>query len=278
MKFMAMIETLEQAILRRREECTNEASHDFSSAVRPIYASLDGRHLESIGSSLLLNIDRNDYVITAAHIIDWINTHAIYIGGTLGTEPVQIDGTPVATTAPNGDREQDRFDFAFCKIPEEAKKRLGAVHFIDESRISRNQASAENRYFLVMGYPIVKNDKMIDFSHKTIGTLLSKYTGGVNNSSGLAKKLGVSGDEHFFITFKKFAVTDDGNQVRSFKPKGISGGALVDLGNFATIEKFDPKSKCVGMLSGMIIEHHPEHQALVAIRIEYIVKEIRAKS
>ena len=274
---MSVIESLQQTIVHQLQECSEEAARVFHSSVRPIFASLDGTRPELIGSCFLLYVDGTKYVVTAAHIVDWTATHAIYVGGTVGTQPVQIVGEIKSTREPSGGRKNDKFDCAFWKVSADAERELGAVTFLDDSRVSRNQVSRENRFYLSMGYPVSRNKGNISNAKRTIQTALSKYTGQIEEIPALAKKLNVSGAEHFFLKFAKFSGTANGEKVSSFKPQGVSGGALIDLGNFATIEKFSPGSKHAGYLSGMMIEHHPDHRALVAVRIEYVLNAIRSQ-
>jgi hypothetical protein len=101
------------------------------------------------------------------------------------------------------------------------------------------------------------------------------YTANVEAMPDLAAKLGVSGAEHFFLCFEKRAFTGQGASENTFGPKRLSGGALLDLGDFISPESYarDPKSSA--LLSGMVIEYYEEYRALVAVRIYGIVNGIR---
>lgn len=271
---MSLIESLDQAIRSRRHECSEAVTKQFHPSVRTIFASTETGNPEFVGSCILLNVLNTDYVVTAAHIIDWTNTHAIYVGGTVGTEPVQVAGDIKATKSPEGLRTKDKFDFAFWKIPQDSADKLGEVAFLNSSRVSHNQLSTANRFYLAMGYPLARNKGNITYSTQSIKTSLSKYTSEVGENAALAKKLGVTGNEHFFLKFEKYSSTAEGKKVSSFKPRGMSGGALVDLGNFANVDKYSSDSKPTGYLCGLLIEHHREHQAMIAVRIEHVIGAI----
>ena len=101
------------------------------------------------------------------------------------------------------------------------------------------------------------------------------YTANVEAMPNLASKLGLSGMEHFFLRFSKSAFTGDGRSQNTFGAKGLSGGALLDLGEFTSLDSYDRDPRGSALVSGMVMEYHKEHRALVAVRIDAIVRGIR---
>jgi hypothetical protein len=89
----------------------------------------------------------------------------------------------------------------------------------------------------------------------------------------LAKRLGVSGAEHFFIVHDKRVLTFSGQKKNAVKPQGASGGVLIDLGPFDP-EKLRPDAPCVGLLAGLLIEHHSVARRIVAVRIQIVLEQI----
>jgi hypothetical protein len=271
------LEELEKALLRERSA---QAVRDFRSAVRPIYA-LDARGpnpvLKHAGSCILLKIDGHAILSTAAHILDERKRDVpLFVGGPVGTRPVPIEGGVLrTTTAPEGNRGLDHFDGGFWKMPDDAVLALGAVEFLDASRFSRNRAPADRRYYMAMGYRLSRNKGAIDKRTKTIGNRLSRYSGSVVEIPELAAKLAVSGTEHLFLRFEKHAQAEDESRVNAYDPTGFSGGPLLDLGDFTSAHIYTSDRTHRAALSGMLIEHHPEHRAMVAVRIGSIVAGIR---
>ena len=151
---------------------------------------------------------------------------------------------------------------------------LGKVEFLNDSRLSRD-VPTPGRLYTAIGYPVSRNKKSINHATKSITTRISMYTANVEAMPDLAAKLGVSGAEHFFLCFEKRAFTGQGASENTFGPKRLSGGALLDLGDFISPESYarDPKSSA--LLSGMVIEYYEEYRALVAVRIYGIVNGIR---
>jgi hypothetical protein len=91
----------------------------------------------------------------------------------------------------------------------------------------------------------------------------------------LARKLGVTGSDHLFLHFEKHAFRGDGERVNTFGPRGLSGGALIDLGEFTSPESYARNPKRGALLGGMVIEYHSDHRALVAVEIGMIVNSVR---
>jgi hypothetical protein len=272
---MSIIETLDEAIRNRREELTEEATVAFRNSVRAVLASENGRKPEIIGTCLLIEIDNCGYVVTAAHILDNLNTHSIYISGAIGTQPVQVSGAVNTTKLPVGGRKFDKVDLAFWEIDQTQVQQLGDVAFINSSRFSHNQAILTNRLYLAMGFPASRNKKSVNNPNKSIKPTLSRYTAELLADQSLNDELGVTGADHLFLKFHDKSETSDGKIRNTFEPKGLSGGPLIDLGNFTTPTKYDTTLTQNTFLAGMIIEKNHNHDVLVAIRVQVIEKSIR---
>jgi hypothetical protein len=261
-----------------RGRFTWQAERDFRASVRPVYRNNNAEPLPvHIGTCLLLSIDGIPVIATAAHILDQVSKHTLYVAGPPGTNPVKpvpvLGGSAAVTLAPDGNRDLDHFDIAMWRPLPGSVDALGNVHFIRESQISRDSEQTENRLYTALGYPVSRNKKAIDHAAKKIDTHISMYTANVEPMPALAEKLGVSISTHLFQSFKKSSFTNDGERVNTFGPRGLSGGAFLDLGEFTSPESYerDPNA----LLSGMVIEYHREHDALVAVKIGVVINTIR---
>lgn len=261
-----MIETLEDAERRLLHERATRARRAFRRAVRPIYAVAgDGPNpiMQHIGSCILLSIDGHRVVATAAHVLDNRAHGLLSVGGVVGTHPVPIvDGMLRTTTAPLGDRQRDANDCGFWLIPEAALATLGAVEFLDASRISHNRASSDHRYYMAMGYRRSRNKKTVNHRRKAIETRASTYSGSLLPIPEPAKKLGFLDGQHFFLHFDECAEDEAGAQVNAFGPRGFSGGALVDLGDFRPAQVYASADSWRPLLSGMLIEHRDDYRGM----------------
>jgi len=274
---MARIETLDSALRNRRHEVSEVVAEKFWPSVRAMLYSKDGRNPEIVGSCTLLQIDGRRFVVTAAHLLDGLETHEIYVSGSVGTEPVQIIGMTYSTASPPQGRDHDKIDIGFWGIEEPLAEKLGAVSFIVSNRFSLNRAPFENRMFVALGYPVSRNKRNIDHVRKSIKTTLSKYTAELDCDPSVPKAFGVSGNDHLFLKHHKYSETATGEKQRTFKPVGLSGGPLIDLGNFATLDRYASDTTISGYVSGMIIERFAKHKVLVATRIHRIVEAIMAQ-
>lgn len=266
---------MSEAARGRLNECTHELTEKFLPSVRPIYrVRARGSGLpEHIGSCVLLNIMERKCVVTAAHIIDDLEFTSLHVGGGLHTELVQVVGNVHATPKPQGGRRKDAYDFAIWPISEDVASALGSVQFIGEESICANRATIEGRVYLALGYPVSKN-KNLNIDQASISPRPYSYTTTAKEDGTLAAKLGVSGTDHFFLTREKRSRDAQGQIVNSIAPVGISGGALVDLGQLARPENLSPSAPCTGYLAGILIEHRSERAALVAVKIQLILERI----
>jgi hypothetical protein len=172
-------------------------------------------------------------------------------------------------------RASDHFDTAIWQPPVHAIGALGAVDFLDASRISPTREPSAGRLYTALGYPVSRNKKAVNHGTRSISTHVSMYTAEAEEMPKLTSKLGVTGFEHLFLRFKRHAFTGDGARVNTFGPRGLSGGALLDLGAFTSPESCTRDPKRSALLAGIVIEYYSQHRALVAVSIGTIVNGIR---
>lgn len=279
---MGMIETLEEAENRLLRERSAEAGRMFDGAIRPIYELVvPGRNpeIKPAGTCILLSIDGHHIMCTAAHVLDvrWKLQREVYVGGTSRLVPILKGMIRSATPPPGSNRGPDHFDCGFWRIPQDAIAALGDVNFIDMARVSPNNAPTDCRYYKAVGYRISRNKKLISNPKKSITPARSGYCGSGSANPELAQALGMSGADHLFVNFDPENITDEaGERANIYSPVGFSGGALVDLGDFTDPTAYSTGSMWRPALSGMLIEHRPRYNAMVAVRIERIVEQIRS--
>jgi hypothetical protein len=174
-----------------------------------------------------------------------------------------------------GDRQLDHLDCAYREISANDAADLGPVEFLRESRMSHNRVPPERRVYTAFGYAVSRNKNSIDRRTRSIANRLSMYTGHVAEVPALAAKLPRSDEGHLLLNFEKRAHTTNGERVNAFGPRGLSGVALLDLGDFTSPAIYAPDSQHRATLSGMLIEHWDEHHVMVVVKIGAIVEGIR---
>lgn len=258
-------------------DCATKASDAFVASVRPISGVRERDRLpEHVGTCILLNVEGHRILATAAHIADQLPRRgSLFVGGPLGASPVPLPTQIKTTTAPDGDRNADHYDLAFCEVPESALPPMGKVEFLSADRLSHNRVATEGHQYTALGYAISRNEDAFDHVARTITHRRSIYTAGVEPMPKLAKKLGVSGEDHLFQRYSKYSFDTAGQKMNSVNPEGFSGGALLDLGDFSSPTILSRTPGASARLSGMLIEYHRHHNAIVAVKIGRIFEAIR---
>lgn len=269
-----MLITLEAAINERIRECARKAVEEFRRSVRPIYATTDGLRPEFMGTCILLSARSIKYVITAAHITDHLSSTTLHVAGLARTQPVQIHGKVTSTAAPGGQRLKDKIDIAFCQISDAKAQALGAVKFVDVESVAANRAPPQGRGYLALGYPLSRNKRGVRNQERTIKPTLWNTTSAVIEDPTLAPKIGMSEEHHIIVEHDKRSTDSEGRRVSAVHPRGVSGGALIDLGKFDTVEVADPMHAISPRLAGMVIEYHENHKALASIKIQKIIEAL----
>ncbi len=255
-----------------------DAKKVFLPCVRPIYGAATPHSTpEPAASCVLLEIDGRFFGVTAAHALDLIwdaeRPLSLHIGGGSGTGPVQIQGE-IITTDPRGDREKDRFDFGFWEIDPKEKNALGAVAFVQESDCYPAVSSVVDRHVALIGYSIARNKKGIRPRAATVTPRVCTYS---DQSLALKPhqiKRGWRTDQHVGFRYRKYARTAGGDRVNAFDPRGMSGGAVVDLGRFGSLAAHGGNPKF--LLSAVFLEWDRNTGLATGVRIHEVLTAIRA--
>lgn len=273
-----MIELLHEAEQRRMRECATQAGADFVDSVLAIYRSNDGseRRPEHIGSCILLDVDGTPVVATAAHIVDNIPEGAtLFVASPARPQLLAVVGGYIKTTPkPRKGRDFDHSDSAYWQMPEDVVEILGRANFLGPSRLSHNRAPQERRYYTALGYAVERNADGVDHEQRTITFTPSMHTSNAVSEPKLTRRLNSPNDQHIIVRFAKSAQDADGVETKTFYPEGLSGGALLDLGDFTSYDIYAGDTKHRARLAGVLIEYHEDRQALVAVKIGPIVSGI----
>jgi hypothetical protein len=273
------IELLHEAEQRRTRECATQAAAEFIDSVLAIYRSNDAgeRRPEHIGSCILLDIDGTPVVATAAHIVDNIPEGAtLFVASPVRPQLVPIMGGKVKSTPkPPKGRDHDHSDSAYWQMPDDVVAILGPGNFLGSSRLAHNRAPLERRLYTALGYAVERNAHGVDHERRTITFVPSMHTSNAVSEPKLTRRLNSQEDQHIFVRFAKRAQDADGVEMKTFHPEGLSGGALLDLGDFTSYDIYTGDTKYRARLAGMIIEYHGDRRALVAVKIGPIVSGIR---
>lgn len=260
--------TVNEVIRERMIACSDKALAQFKSAICPIYGSTPNGEPEQLGSCLLLEIAGKPCLMTAAHLIDSNSNTNLYVGGKALT---LIETEFSVSPAPGGNRNNDRYDFAIAELTSAFVAELGSVRFIRDDEISSSVTPTTGHLYCCLGYPNSQN-RRIDTTTKKITPRRGRYVSNTADRSELLKKLKISGKHHLIIDHRKYSKDDGGNRVSSYALSGFSGGAVIDLGKLSTPKVATGIIPCEPRLAGLFIEYYKDHQAIVATRIDTILK------
>lgn len=263
------IKTISEIGLERLDACSKEIGHKFLRSIRPCIGVAANGQPAPCGTCFFVRIEDQPFLVTAAHVIDESNSNPLYVSN--NTTLVQIEGNFLITDHPGG-RERDPFDFSVLKLSEEQYDLLGSPDLIDERAFCRNMADKSKRGYMALGFPAAMQE--VDRPQKTIRSEAWMYVGFCKPDVALLNEMKISGYEHLFVRFEKKVKTFGGEIRNSVKPNGASGGVLIDLGNFDP-DKLRPNAPCIGLLAGVLIEHHKKNKAIVATDIQIVADAVR---
>jgi hypothetical protein len=159
------------------------------------------------------------------------------------------------------------------------------VGFLDLSRLAAppqwqpeiaGLAAGNFESSFVGAYPNSQN-RRVDSTAKKITPRRGRYVSNTADRPELLKKLKISGEHHLIIDHRKYSKDDGGNRVSSYALSGFSGGAVIDFGKLSTPEVSTGIVPCEPRLAGLFIEYYKDHQAIVATRVDTILKAYVAK-
>ena len=117
-----------------------------------------------IGSGVFIEIDNNNYLVSAAHVLEpeFVEKMTIPNGEFL----IEIQGTLVVTEIPKGgEREDDKIDLGIVKLTEDCSKEIeNRFRFLTITDIDSEHVELKSHQYMFCGYPvettIVKNMEM----------------------------------------------------------------------------------------------------------------------
>jgi hypothetical protein len=271
---VGIIKTFAELAHDKLVEARSRALNKYRDAVRPVYVRSPGKVITHIGTCFLLDVDGRKYLITAAHVVDWRDVGTLHVGGSQRTLP--IEGDLFCSEAPNGNRDMDHNDYAFYRLPDEWFLNLGSVGWFSSNETSHNRVTLAKRFYTAIGFPNSRNKKVNPNTRRPTPKR-AQYSGRFAAAEALYSTLGVTGEDHIAIDWRKQARDEEGSVVDAIRPPGMSGGPLIDLGELGDFRRLSTKEKFAGALAGVLIEHYVEDfQVVVALRINCVIEWIRA--
>ena len=229
------------------------------SAVLPVFGSI-GNKLELLGSSVLIGIGHEIFLLTAAHVTDFSTSHDLMVPGK--DSFVHITGSFADMRMPaSGRRMEDRYDIAYYKLDLEFIERIHPDFTMIESEDADtlDQTEKGDAYSLI-GFPVTKSEVE---GREVSNELLT--LSGEGTDAALYEKLKLRPEHHLIIRYrrKKGVSYLTGQRTISPSPHGMSGGGV-----FAWSKQLpDPAALAIPKLVAITTEYHPEHNIFVSTRL-----------
>jgi hypothetical protein len=264
---VGIIKTINEVVREQINAITDTAKDRYKDSIRPLYA---GEYPRGIGSCFFLKVASENFLITAAHVLDEHASSPLYVGGTRDLVP--FEGTYRSTKPPHGKaREDDHYDFAWKRLTDEFIGKLGSVPYLPESELSFGQTDIAERVCVAMGFPASRNKRPVN---EHLVPQFSTYCSMQRKVPDLLKRFNLTEEDH--ITIDQRAKSRDGRGVvgKTINPHGVSGGPLFDFGKAAHPLNLSPDRKPVGKLIGVVIEGYPQDKVLLCVKMSVVIDKI----
>lgn len=247
----------------------NSAVAMFSSAVGPVFVRVPRSKPRHCGSCVFVSLRGRTYLITAKHVLDEQRHGSLYIGGP--SKVVELVAEVAYSGANLSPGEVDRHDIAVAALHDELVQRLGVTNPIDLSTaLSWKPALSGDRY-MILGYPHSKNRHALADPKRLPQVDWALITRAKATQSCAAKPY-VNAKMHLVLDWdSKQTIDADLNRITSPNPRGMSGGAVFDLGNFTDHEVLAGIRAPVPRLVAIPIEHHDREDAIVCLRLTTVI-------
>ena len=273
---MGIIKTVDEIVRDRMNECTDILAKEYLKSVRPIYGSTEHGKPYHIGSCVLIEVSNLKYLITAAHVIDHNEITTLYVSG--ANDLIQIEAEALITNPSNGNRDDDKLDFAILLLPTEIIEKLGDVIFLNESLILNSPPTTKGKMYLALGFPNSKNKK-VNNPEKKVTQNPFVYSSTLNLDAKIFNEVGATENQHYLLDFcSKHSKDENNNIVNSIAPKGASGGGLFFMEDMNNPESYRPDTSCTGKLVGILIENHKNQKVIMATKISVVINALTNSS
>jgi len=242
----------------------------FKTAVRPIWGVNKQLHPVSRGSCVLLEIGAERFILTAAHVADFIRDSVLYIG----LDRLELlPNTFETTIAPDGCRNRDTMDFAIMRFPPGLMTKLGEATFIPEISIGVGER-IEKRTFTCLGYPTKMNMPSRTQPNMVRGKLMSHTSRG--RLSSTLPGIAVNGTHILVDRHAKHARNSAGLKVGAFSGNGMSGGGIFDVGELGSPTSiFMPEPPRIAAIT---TEGFSSQKVIMGTRIDAIIRGLKRQN
>lgn len=233
-------------------------------SVCPIFLKGTNQKIEQIGSGVLLRFENDVFLLTAGHVIDWMERGTLCIPCKNGIG--KIVGYVSSINAPMSiDRNDDKLDFAYFKLDSDLVINIHQDFFpITKDDCWVTDYLQEDDIYSFSGFPLNKaknrNGKFSSEFFSYSGTAVDTKT---------FESVGYSHETNIIISFRrKKSVNMEGEKLIPPLPKGISGGGVFRWPK----NVFGGKQKLKRYLVGIGHTYLNEKNLLIGTKLDVVLK------
>lgn len=234
------------------------------SETRPEY-----QNVEPIGSGILLNLQGEYFLVTAAHVLNHSNWQKLVIP----TAPCNVEPNPMVflqgelISSYITSKHNKRYDFSILRFYPKMHKHLQQLNPFVQQNILMNHTLIERDHYIITGYPWrhIKrrgNAFYVDpFTLQTYGVSKKRY-----------QKNKFEADLFALVQYqRRLQRFSDGQIIQARNPQGISGCGLYYVPQFNEYQLNTPELYLIGIM----IENHQDKGFMAAFKIDLIIEIIR---
>jgi len=259
--------TAEERVREHIRICTDRFKAEYGRCVRPLFhEDYDRNRPAPFGSCVLFRIGDEHFILSAAHVLDWLSTDVVYVGN--GTEMIQLESGQLFTSKipAGGGRKDDRIDIGVFPLTKSVWSQISGDDFLEIADIDVNEfAEDPQRFYIGLGFPI---EGALYGESEPYLRFPGISTTGKSKPDKFEELKEFSPRTHILVEYDHDWMAVGDTYGVPPKLEGMSGGALF---RFDSVTKPGAKDFLVGIL----IEQRSDQRIIVATQMSFIVEAIR---
>jgi hypothetical protein len=208
-------------------EAALNADRTVEDATVPIFWTLRSRKPEQTGTAIVLRIEDQTFLLTAAHVLEPVQHYVVLVGLGDGSPLAALSGDRFSTApGPSGTHEDDPNDAAVLHIRSEIPQQLSRIALSLRHLDLAPPATADD-IFLVAGFRSKQTRTMGSAARSRRECFPS-----VEYDAGTYRELDLSRERNLALAWED-QVLVGGVWQESPRPRGMSGGAIVRVANLS---------------------------------------------
>lgn len=254
------------------ENRINEGADLINKCIIPIFKINTKKSPRLIGSSIFIKLQNYYILLSASHVFGQYTSSEFPLVVPMKNDFFPLEGRLFKTDPTEKNSEICDFDFAILRIgPKLQKLLLFNYHPIGKDDIHINHSTSTLPSYFFSGFPVLKENS-------NDGKKFTRFTKLIHDCSFASEKeyREYQINQNFFLLYKY--LKKRGNNSKTPKPYGISGGGIFFLSNLTD----NLLTQCKPLLIGLNLEeislNNSQYNLHIALRIDVVINYLRKVS